>query len=225
MAGVTAPRILELDPAVRMMCGTALCAGVLFADTSHAYGMIAAGGLAGGALLLHRSHPLRLVGLIAAGAIMYLPALIWSPPGIAIKGLAAALTLMAPATALAVQETTDVVRRLPLPAFLRFLLLQVLHQSGVLGRETRAIHRALAVRRGVHGIRGLMVFARALPDTWLPRVAYRAERVALAMTVRGYGHRLPGAAAIRWGRANAGALVCSALLSVLAVWFSHGRGM
>ncbi len=224
MDGVSALPILELDPAVRMMCGTVLCAGVLFTDTSHPYGMIAAGGLAGVALLLHRRHHLRLLGLVTAGTVMYLPALLWSSPGIVIKGLAAALTLMGPATALAVQETSDVVVRLPLPTFLRFLLLQVLHQTGVLGRETRAIHRAIAVRGGVHGFRGIMAFGRALPATWLPRIAFRAERVALAMTVRGYGHRLPSVAAIGWTRGTACVLVCSVVLSVLAVWSSHWRG-
>lgn len=221
---MTTPRILELDPAIRMMCGAILCAGVLVMDTSHASGMIAAGGLAGLALFLHRRHPVRLLGLIGVGSIMYLPALIWSPPGIAVKGLASALTLMAPATALSAQETSDVVARLPLPTFLRLLVLQVIHQTGVLGRETRAIHRAVAVRGGVHGIKGILAVGRAVPETWLPRVAFRAERVARAMIVRGYGDRLSEPAAIGWSRINTGVLVCSVLLSALAVWLSYRGG-
>ena len=222
---MTTPRMLELDPAIRMMCGAVLCAGVLCADTSHGHGMIAAIGVSGVSLLLHRRHPLRLIRLITIGSVMYLPALIWSPPGIAVKGFASALTLMAPATALSAQESSDVVARLPLPVFLRFLLLQVLHQTGVLGRETRAIHRAVMVRGGVHGIRGILTLGRAVPETWLPRVAFRAERVAQAMTVRGYGDRLSEPAAIGWSSINTGVLVCSVLLSALAVWLSHRGGV
>lgn len=125
MDQVTPARILELDPTVRMMCGGTLLAGVL-ADTSCVPGMTATACLAGAALLLHRRDPMRLLGLILAGSVMYLPALFWTPAGVAIKGLSVAIVPATAVTALSAQETSTVVMRLPLPVFIRFLLLQVL---------------------------------------------------------------------------------------------------
>ena len=217
---MTSTRIFDLDPTVRMMCGIALLLGVLLADTAHAGGMAAAALPAGAALLLHRRHPVHLLRVILVGAVLYLPALLWAPAGVAIKGMSAALAVMAPATALSAQETSAVVMRLPLPVSIRFLLLQVIHQTGVLGRETRTLYRAVSIRGGVHGLRGIAVFSRALPESWLPRVALRAERVAVAMALRGYGDRLPPAAPIVWSATACSALACSIVLSTVVVVYS-----
>ena len=218
---MTSTRILEFDPTLRMLCGMALLLGVLLTDTAHAGGMAAAALPAGAALLLHRRHPVHLLRVILIGSVLYLPALLWAPAGVAIKGMSAALALMAPATALSAQETSTIIMRLPLPVSIRFLLLQVIHQTGVLGRETRTLFRAVSIRGGVHGIRSIAVFSRALPESWLPRVAVRAERVAMAMAVRGYGDRLPQAAPIVWSATARSALACSIALSTVVVLYSY----
>jgi energy-coupling factor transporter transmembrane protein EcfT len=221
---LTAERYLSLDPSVRMICGVILFAGILGTDTSTPVGMVAVTVPASAAFLLYRRASMRILWMLLAGSLMYLPAMFWSPPGIVLKGLSASIAIMAPALALSPQETAVVVMRLPLPAFIGFLVLQVLHQSGVLIRETHAIHRAVMVRGGVHGLRGVHRFARILPEAWLPRVALRADRVTIAMDLRSYGQHTPRVPPVAWGVTGCAALACSVLLAGAAMWCSLGRG-
>jgi energy-coupling factor transporter transmembrane protein EcfT len=215
---LTAEHFLRLDPTVRMICGIVLFVGIMLTDPTTQAGMLAVAVPGAAALLLHRRGIIGIFGIILAGSVLYLPAIFWSPPGIVVKGLSAAIAILAPASALSPQEVSVVVMRLPLPAFFRFLVLQVLHQSGVLVRETQAVHRAVAVRGGVHGLRGIVVFSRALPQTWLPRVAVRAERVAIAMALRGYGTHRPEVDPVALGVTGGVALVCSGVLAGAVVW-------
>jgi energy-coupling factor transporter transmembrane protein EcfT len=221
---LTSGRVLDIDPTVRMICGMVLLAGVLLTDATTQAGMVAAAIPGAAALFLHRRAGLRMAGVILVGSAMYLPALFWTPPGIVVKGLSATIAVMAPAAALTPHEASVVVMRLPIPAFVRFMVLQMLHQAGVLVHETQAIHRAVVVRGGVHGLRGVIRFGAALPEAWLPRVAVRAERVAVAMELRGYGHQRPQITPVFWGTTGGMVLAGSVVLAGAAVWCSFAGG-
>lgn len=195
MALTTADHRGVLHPGARLLSGAMLCAAVVVTDAARPAGIPVIVALVAASLLMNGGEVMRVVRPLAAGTVMYLPVVFLVRPDIAVKGFATVITLMVPVMALPPAGLFAVIVRLPVPVFVRLLLLQMLHQAETLRRETRGIHGALAVRGGVHGVRGVLSFARALPSVWLPRVAFRAERVARAMEVRGYGEALPYAPA------------------------------
>jgi energy-coupling factor transporter transmembrane protein EcfT len=78
------------------------------------------------------------------------------------------------------------------PPTLRALLVQILRGVPLLARETAGIARAVALRRGIGGLRTGWRLAAALPAVWLPRVLARAERTTRAAEVRGWtGREVP----------------------------------
>jgi energy-coupling factor transporter transmembrane protein EcfT len=124
---------------------------------------------------------------------MYVPLILLSPLSVALKGFSSMFVVLAAVSGLTAGDLHAVVVRLPLPSNAGFLMLQMLHQTEVLRRETLRMHQALSVRGGTRGLRDTWLFVRAIPVSWMPRMIFRAERVALAMDVRGYGDALPPA--------------------------------
>lgn len=108
--------------------------------------------------------------------------------------------------------------RLPLPAPLVAIVAQILQQVGTLLHESRQIATAMAFR-GAAG-RGVAVWrlVRGLPRVWLPRVACRAERVALAMAWRNYGGSRMDLDPAPWRRAEVLTLTGVAGWILLAIY-------
>lgn len=126
----------------------------------------------------------------------------WLPP-LTVGGLAATTRiaargvacLLVGAGAAASLGSNDLPRGLALPVVPRLvtvMVVQIFRWMEVLLDETRGMSRAIALRRPARaGASATLRLARSLPLAWLPRVVWRAERVAAAMEVRGYRGELP----------------------------------
>lgn len=212
-------------PAARILAGGVLLAGCLLADHRSTAALLVLPALAVAGMLMSRARATDTLKLILAGGIFYAPMLLFASPGIAVKGLSATVVGLATVSSLGTQALHDGVLHLPLPASVRLLILQIVHQSEVLRKETIRMHQAITVRGGVHGVRGMWEFAKALPVSWLPRVVHRAERVGRAMDMREYGVILPDPPAVRWRKRDM-LLIAGALgIAVAAVWFSTAAGV
>jgi len=86
---------------------------------------------------------------------------------------------------LAIQDVHRGLASIPIPRTLVVLIVQLINQTVLLTEETFRIIGVLRLRSasGVRGIRILFSF----PIVWMVRMLFRAERTAVAMTVRGYG--------------------------------------
>jgi energy-coupling factor transporter transmembrane protein EcfT len=110
------------------------------------------------------------------------------PSRIVLRGVAC---LVLGAGLVAVSSPTRVAQGLaswPVPRVVSAVTFQVLRWTEVLVRETERMAQALVLRGGSQGSWRLLA---ALPVAWLPRVAARADRVAMAMELRGYRGELP----------------------------------
>ncbi len=208
------------QPFVRLIGAGILLCGCLCADHKTAGGIVALPAVAILSVVLNQIGVRAVVKLILAGGIFYAPMVFLASPGIAIKGLSATVVGLATFTSLGSQALHDGILRLPLPTVVRLLVLQMVHQTAVLRRETLCIHQALVVRGGVHGIRGIWEFGKALPLVWVPRVVFRAERVGMAMEMREYGAILPTLPAVSWRGRDIALLVCTSGIAMAAVYLS-----
>ena len=111
----------------------------------------------------------------------------WAVPWrIAIKGTVSLLVSAWTASTLAMYELESALVRLRVPRPLAELLLQMIHQTHALAEETRTIAQATRVRGALLGWRWMTALAASLPQVWLPRVLYRADRIGDAMELRGF---------------------------------------
>ncbi len=201
MTGTRAPESgPAVHPFVRLVGGSLLMVSCLLLRTGSRAGTVALLGLGLIALLLNRPSGVRIAGILGAGTVLYAPLFFFMPPEYVLKGLTAAVIALSTVSSLGVRNLHDGILHLPLPGLVRLLLLQIVHQAEILGRESRRIHQALAVRGGIRGIRAQWLFVRSFPLVWLPRVLFKAHRVAMAMDVREYGDQVPAADPVRWGR-------------------------
>lgn len=88
--------------------------------------------------------------------------------------------------ALPLCETHRGMARLPLPAALAVLIVQLITQTMLLAEETKGIISALRLRKA-SGTKGSIRLLFNFPVVWMVRILFRAERTAAAMTVRGFG--------------------------------------
>jgi energy-coupling factor transporter transmembrane protein EcfT len=186
----TRPRI---RPGLRLIGGILSLAGVLVIDAGSRAVLPAMIILVLATIVLNGVRLSRIVMLILAGGLMYVPVIFLSPLSVALKGFSSTFVVLAAVSGMTAGDLHAVVVRLPVPTFARLLMMQMLHQGEVLRRETYRVHQALSVRGGTRGFRDTWLFVRAIPLSWMPRMIFRAERVALAMDVRGYGSALPQA--------------------------------
>lgn len=139
---------------------------------------------------------------------------------LALRGAAAAVVAVATAATVTPAELEAGLAALGVPRPVAALLLQILHQTGVLLEEVGRVGIALTVRSGG---RGGVRLAAALPEVWLPRLLGRAERVAVAMQVRGVGEaELAGGPQSPWRRRDTLALLPLGVLVVLAAALRWG---
>jgi energy-coupling factor transporter transmembrane protein EcfT len=108
-----------------------------------------------------------------------------APGGVLVRGLGGVLVTVSTAALLGPSDLREALTRLPVPAAVAAILLQIVQQTAVLGAEASAIAAAMTVRGAGAGLAASARILAALPRAWLPRVLARAERVAAAMAVRG----------------------------------------
>ncbi|MBN1884412.1 MAG: hypothetical protein JW876_02665 [Candidatus Krumholzibacteriota bacterium] len=220
-----------LAPRVRLVAGAAVFAACIVSSPHEPAGLAAICLSAGGWLLFARP-PARIAGrflllalamfgpLFLLGPWTFEPAggrftdrltveALRAPWGILARGTASMLVAAATLASLGPAELHDGLLGLPIPRFVAALLVQIVHQAGLLGAESGRIVRAMGVRGGRSDRRAAFAVARAFPAVWLPRIADKTERVAAAMDVRGY------AVATVSGAAPAGAWDAVAILGSL----------
>lgn len=107
------------------------------------------------------------------------------------KGIAGILVAAAIVSVLTLSDLYDGLARLPLPRLVVIILVQVVHQAKLLFEQTGRIARAAALRSGSSRLKTGLFLLRTIPSIWLPRILFKAERVAAAMDLRGYGNTVP----------------------------------
>lgn len=189
--------VLHLAPHTRLIGGFLVFVTCMAAPTNSPTGLSLLGTTL--ALWLFACRPPRNMFLLLVffGLVMHLPVFLLAPlidKGGAfsttwnsfIRGIAGLFATVATGTTLRREEVPSALARLPLPALAATILLQILHQTETLLGETRAIASAMAVRGATSGAGTARQVIAALPEVWLPRVLKRSDRVAAAMTIRGY---------------------------------------
>jgi len=110
---------------------------------------------------------------------------------VALQGMICALIVFGALSTVTFSELSDSLARIPLPRIVLLLMLQILHQTRLLLDETARISNAFSIRGATSGIGTPLLVFRYFPQTWLPRIVTKSERVANAMELRGYGAALP----------------------------------
>ena len=191
--------VVLLSPRTRLLTAFAALLACLLAPVTTARGAGVAGATCG-AWLLCCWPPARIVrGAILLSLILFLPYLplaflghdtsresldlAWS---LLARGSSALLVSLSSASTLSASDFREAVLSLPIPKLVKDIVVQVLHQAAGLAGETRRIAQAMAVRGASERRSSSWNVLRALPQSWLPRVVERAERVGLAMELRGY---------------------------------------
>jgi energy-coupling factor transporter transmembrane protein EcfT len=150
-------------------------------------------------LLAYLPLPRVAVKVLAAVVVVYAPLMIFLPVGAVLRGASSALVAATSIGIMGYLALHDAVNELPLPQLLKLLVLQILHQTSVLMRETSKIRQAMDVRGALSRGRTGWEFLHALPRVWIPRVVFKAERIAHALEVRGYGVPVPSLHNRSWG--------------------------
>lgn len=205
--GCARGRARSLTPQTRILTGLLVFAVCLAAPMPDLRGLAC---IAGGttAWLLFCRTPARTVGRMALlGLSFLLPAFLltplirnapagarWSwehslavPWTMLVRGLGGVLVTLGAVTTLTASDLREGLVHLPIPRHVSAILLQVIHQTGTLVDETRQIVSAMAVRGASGSGRTAWRVLASLPQVWIPRVVVRAEEVAAAMEIRGYG--------------------------------------
>jgi len=201
------PGLQSLAPATRLLLGAILLAGLLLTrpSTLASATWIAVSVAVWLALL---RTPIRLllgmaVWAVVLGSPLFLVAAVFAdfnsglPPPALATGLLQALEILLKGTAvtmagLTTLSTVDAAQLqegltgLRLPRKVSVLITQILVQTGILIEETGSLIRAIRLRTPAGRLGLSWMLARGIPSIWLPRVMGRAERVAWAMTLRGF---------------------------------------
>jgi energy-coupling factor transporter transmembrane protein EcfT len=193
--------IARLAPQTRLLCAAAVLGVCLMARVTTVRGAALVLGAVLLWLALCRPPAAAARGALVLGLVLLSPAFLltpllrtdagsWlaaaaAPWSIVGRGLAVMQVSVAAAATLSASDLRLGLVRLPVPEIARQILLQILQQTAALLGETRRVAAALAVRGGGLGPAARLRLLAALPAVWLPRVLFRAERVAAAMELRG----------------------------------------
>ncbi len=184
-------RQCEVHPLAGVLAGVALTAACLVLPVSIPAGEISLVVPIAVALILIRPDPAKFLRLLGGTLVVYLPMLLVLPQASVAQGAATTLTGVTMLGTMGYPALHDAVTRLPLPAMVKLLLLQMLHQASVLLRETVKIRQAIVIRGAIPRGFGGWELLHALPRVWIPRVIFKANRVAHALEMRGYGSPVP----------------------------------
>lgn len=200
--------IRRAAPQSRVVAGAAAFAACLVSSGSTWAGTLGALGIVTVWLLLCLPPRGVVRACLALGALLFLPYFLllpllpaapttagegsWGeavlvPWTILLRGQCGMLVGVATASVLPMSDLREALLRLPIPRIVSAILLQIVHQTSVLIRETAQIRAAMAVRGASSGGAASWRVLFSLPKVWLPRVMTRAERVGAAMELRGYG--------------------------------------
>lgn len=140
------------------------------------------------------------------------------PWSILLRGMSGMLVSAATVTTLRGSDLHEALVRLPVPAVVSAILLQIVHQTATLVDETRRVASAMAVRGASSGAVTAWRLVSSVSQVWLPRLFARAERVAAAMELRGYLDRaLQPMRRTQAGVADAAVLVATLAWLLLSV--------
>lgn len=202
---------MTLLPHIRMMCGLSLFLSCMVAPTSSITGLFLIITTVFAWLAVCRLPGPLIHTTLCIGLVLYAPAILLIPfiqsdgescenlvrPAFAIpwsifvRGLSGLFISMATIASLHQKDVRDGLLRLPIPGMLTGILLQIIHQTGILARETASIAVAMSVRGAITTRSVGWNILTSLPRVWLPRVMQRSERLASAMELRGYGCNMP----------------------------------
>lgn len=199
--------VASLAPQARILCGACVFA-ICMAAPATTWPGIGAVVLAVSTWLALVRPPARLMrSTLLLGLVLFLPYFLlvpfirseagvtgfwdaFAPPwNVLFRGITAMQVSVSTAAALSASALRQGLGRLPIPAVLAAVLIQIVHQTSSLVYETRRVAAAVAVRGGSSGWGTAIKLIGSMPRTWLPRVLDRAERVGAAMELRGYCQR------------------------------------
>lgn len=225
--------IAKLAPRTRLLCGAAAFAACMIAPAARPNGSLVAIAVPVAWLAACRP-PLRVIRLsVGLGLLLFLPYFLllpllpatsggvrhaWIVPWtILLHGMSGMLVSMGTVASLSASDLREAMVRLPVPKVVSAILLQIVHQTATLFYETKRVASAMAVRGASSRSRTAWRVLSSLPQTWLPRIVMRAERVAAAMELRGYcDEDLRSFGREKPGLADAAALALAAVAVVLS---------
>jgi energy-coupling factor transporter transmembrane protein EcfT len=223
--------ILGLAPPTRLLLGLAGIALVLTSDPLRPAGAAVLALTVAGLLAAGRLPARALRRVLVLGAALLLPLALLTPlvaggvevpVRIAVRGLAVMLVSAVTLGSLGGADLPAALAGLRAPPLVVAIVVQIVHQAGTLVHESRRLAGAMAVRGATGGGRAALRVVTSLPTVWLPRVVDRAERVAAAMELRGFGAEIPVRAERRAGRADHLARIGAVLVVVAAGLVRHG---
>ncbi len=198
-------RMQSLTPSARVACGLIVFISCLFAPLHQPLGMALVCGAVVGWVWLCGVPRKNLVGLLLYAGILFLPLFLltpWVPPPhtasshwfgavrvpleIGIRGTGCIFICAATIATLDFAELGTALGGLPVPRTMAILIMQIVHQTAMLTNETGRISSALRIRGLPSRLTMRLRVLGAFPAIWVLRIMNRAERVAVAMDLRGF---------------------------------------
>lgn len=141
-----------------------------------------------------------LAGFMALALVLFLPVFLltpWVRPdpgesalgipwGIALHGTMGLLLSAATLSTLTVADLRDALLEIRVPRVIVTILVQMVQQASSLTEETHRMRQAIMVRGAAGSVSDRVRLAGSMVTVWVPRLLYRADRVAMAMELRGY---------------------------------------
>ena len=201
--------VRSLVPEVRLLGALAALTACLLADPATWPGLLIVVATVSVAWIAVRPPLGRMTAILLLAAAMLTPFFLLAPwsegtvprhvlPGvtpivapwrIVATGLSVLAVSSTAASSLTRSDLREGLARLPVPRFLAAVVLQIVMQTDLLAQEAGRILLALQARGATHGFRYRVKVVLGLTRVWLPRLTFKADRVALAMIARNYPTR------------------------------------
>lgn len=194
--------VRSLRPHVRLLAGCATLVACMVAPATTAAGALAMIAMVAVWLAACRPPLPAVRTTVLLGLVLFLPYFLllpllaptpddWRkalliPWRVLLRGMSGMLVSLATVSCLSASDLREAMVRLPLPNLITSILLQIIQQTATLFYETKQVAAALAVRGASSGGTTAWRVISSLPLVWFPRIIARAERVAVAMELRGY---------------------------------------
>ncbi len=222
---------MRATPRIRLLTGILLFAACMVSPSRTPWGSLYTSSVVAAWLLASRPKARVILHSALLGLLLflpyfllpYLPSAIFlegAEGGVSLKtawtifldGISGILISVTTLTCLSASDLRAALMGLPVPKIMCAIVLQIVHQTGILLNETKQIAAAMAVRGASSGGRAARRMALSLPTVWLPRIIARAERVGAAMELRGICDAPSLPLANRTEKRIDGTLMCVALI-------------